>query len=81
MATGFNPAAASAALQMGARLIWMPTQDAHTRHEAGLLSLRRIRPELPAVWYAAPPIDGAASNDLRLIRESARHLASGGAPL
>lgn len=64
---GFNPAAVAAALLMGARVVWMPTQDAHTQHGAGLPSLRTLCPGLPAVTYAAPPVDPSTTDSLRTI--------------
>ena len=42
-----------AALLMGARVVWMPTQDAHTQQQAGLPSLRTRCPGLPTVSYTA----------------------------
>jgi hypothetical protein len=71
---GFNPAAVAAALLMGARVVWMPTQDAHTQQDAGLPSLRTRCPGLPAVSYAAPPVAAAAADSLReILRLVAEH--------
>ncbi|MFI6345849.1 DUF6282 family protein [Streptomyces sp. NPDC050560] len=64
---GFNPAAAAAALLAGARVVWMPTQDAHTQHGTGLPALRTRCPALPAVGYAAPPVDPTTADALRTI--------------
>jgi len=66
---GINPAAVAAALMMGARVIWMPTADAHTQEAAGLPRLCRQRPELSQATYAIPPIDWSAEGPVRQILE------------
>src|SRR5450755_83907 len=45
-AGGLNPAAVAAALAFGARIIWMPTTDAHTQQTAGLPRLCAAMPQL-----------------------------------
>jgi hypothetical protein len=66
---GTNPAAVAAALAMGARVIWMPTADAHTQHAVGPLRLCVRRPELPGTTYAIPPVDWSAGPRVRQILE------------
>jgi Family of unknown function (DUF6282) len=78
---GINPAAVAAAIAMGARVIWMPTADAHTQHAAGLPRLCVQWPELPGTTYAIPPIDWSAGPRVRqilqLIAEADAVLATG----
>jgi len=78
---GINPAAVAAALAMGARVIWMPTTDAHTQRAAGLPRLCSQRPGLPGTTYAIPPIDWSADHRVRqsltLIAEADAVLATG----
>lgn len=78
---GLNPAAVAAALAMGARVIWMPTADAHTQQAAGLPRLCRIRPELASTTYAIPPVDPGTEAAVRqivsLIAEADAVLATG----
>ncbi len=78
---GINPAAVAAALMMGARIIWMPTADAHTQHAAGLPRLCGHRPGLSATTYAIPPVDWSAESRvydiLDLIAEADAVLATG----
>ncbi len=66
---GLNPAAVAAALAFGARVIWMPTTDAHTQALAGLPRLCRTMPELAATTYAIPPVDPSTEPSLRQIVE------------
>lgn len=78
---GINPAAVAAALAMGARVIWMPTADAHTQHAAGLPRLSSLRPGLSATTYAIPPVDWSTADRVRqilnLIAEADAVLATG----
>lgn len=78
---GVNPAAVAAALAMGARVIWMPTADAHTQHSAGLPRLCRHRPGLSDASYAIPPVDWSSEDRIRqilaLIAEADAVLATG----
>jgi hypothetical protein len=78
---GINPAAVAAALTMGARVIWMPTADAHTQYAAGLPRLSSLRPGLSATTYAIPPVDWSTSDRvheiLNLIAEADAVLATG----
>jgi hypothetical protein len=78
---GINPAAVAVALAMGARVIWMPTADAHTQHAAGLPRLSSLRPGLSATTYAIPPVDWSAADRVRqilnLIAEADAVLATG----
>jgi hypothetical protein len=80
-AGGINPAAVAAALAMGARVIWMPTADAHTQHAAGLPRLCSLRPGLSATTYAIPPVDWSTGDRVRqilnLIAEADAVLATG----
>ncbi|GAA3937470.1 DUF6282 family protein [Microbacterium soli] len=64
---GINPEAVAAALEMGARVVWMPTADAHTQQTAGLPRLCCGRPELSQVTYAIPPVDYSTAEACRLI--------------
>lgn len=68
-AGGINPAAVAAALTMGARVIWMPTADAHTQATAGLPRLCHERPGLVDTTYAIPPVDPSAGERVRRILE------------
>jgi len=80
-AGGINPAAVAAALMMGARVIWMPTTDAHTQQTAGLPRLCCQRPQLAGTTYAIPPVDWATEQHvhqiLALIAEADAVLATG----
>ncbi|MGH9292647.1 MAG: DUF6282 family protein [Acidimicrobiales bacterium] len=58
---GINPSAVAAALDMGARVIWMPTADSHTQQASGLHRLCRDHPELGQASYAVPPVDWSAA--------------------
>ena len=64
---GINPAAVEAALTMGARVIWMPTADAHTQQSAGLPRLCSASNGLPATTYAIPPIDWSVADAVQQI--------------
>jgi hypothetical protein len=66
---GINPVAVEAALMMGARVIWMPTTDAHTQAAAGLPRLCLLRPGLPDTTYAVPPVDWSVERQARRILE------------
>jgi hypothetical protein len=66
---GINPAAVAAALAMGARIIWMPTTDAHTQEAAGLWRLCRQVPALADTPYAIPPVDRSAESRVRAVLE------------
>lgn len=66
-AGGLNPAAVAAALAMGARIIWMPTTDAHTQQSADLPRLCRTLPRLAGTTYAIPPVDWATEASVRQI--------------
>ncbi|MGH3631762.1 MAG: DUF6282 family protein, partial [Sciscionella sp.] len=80
-AGGINPAAVAAALDMGARVIWMPTADAHTQAEAGLPRLCCEHEGLADTTYAIPPIDWSVEASVRqilaLIADADAVLASG----
>jgi hypothetical protein len=80
-AGGLNPAAVAAALAMGARVIWMPTTDAHTQQAAGLPRLCGQLPDLPRDTYAIPPVAWSAESSVRqivaLIAEADAVLATG----
>lgn len=64
---GINPTAVAAALDLGARVVWMPTADAHTQHAAGLPRLCDARPRLGPATYAIPPVDPSAAADVELV--------------
>jgi Family of unknown function (DUF6282) len=75
---GINPAAVSATLALGGRVVWMPTLDARAHRERGL--------PLPNGWpvaagIAVPPVDerhaGAVDDILRLVAEADAVLATG----
>jgi hypothetical protein len=78
---GLNPAAVAASLQMGARVIWMPTADARAQEAAGLPRLCRTQPRLMATTYAIPPVDPGSEDNVRrivaLIAEADAVLATG----
>lgn len=78
---GLNPAAVAAALTMGARVIWMPTADAHTQAAAGRPRLCCQQPRLSTTTYAIPPIDPSSAERVRqilaLIADADAVLASG----
>jgi hypothetical protein len=67
---GLNPSAVVASLQMGARVIWMPTADARAQQIAGLPRLCQTHPELPSTTYAIPPIDPSSEQPVRQILAS-----------
>ncbi len=64
---GLNPAAVRAALAMGARMIWMPTADAHTQKSAGLPRLCSASNGLSDVTYAIPPVDWSVAEPVQQI--------------
>lgn len=66
---GFNPAAVAAALLMGARVVWMPTQDALSHREVGLPCLGHQQPRVACRGYAAPPVDPTQEEPLLAILE------------
>lgn len=68
-AGGINPTAVAAALGMGARVIWMPTADAHTQASAGLPRLCCGHEHLPETTYAIPPVDWSVSDAVHRILE------------
>lgn len=78
---GLNTAAVAASLAMGARVIWMPTADAHTQQAAGLPRLCHTQPHVPSITYAIPPIDPSAEAGVRqivtLVAEADAVLATG----
>jgi hypothetical protein len=78
---GLNPTAVAAALAMGARVIWMPTADAHTQEVAGLPRLSRTQPRITEATYAIPPVDPATEDAVRrivaLVAEADAVLATG----
>lgn len=64
---GINPAAVEAALAMGARVIWMPTADAHTQQSAGLPRLCNASNGLSHTTYAIPPVDWSTAEHVQQI--------------
>ena len=66
-AGGFNPSAVAAALECGARVVWMPTADAHTQRAAGLPRLCGVNPAVPDAVFAAPPVDPSTEDAITAI--------------
>ncbi len=65
---GLNPAAAAAALTLGARVVWLPTVDARAHRDAALSHPPSCTPELGVgPSYAAPPRDNSTAAALRTI--------------
>lgn len=64
---GVNPAAVTASLASGGRVVWMPTADAHTQARAGLPRLCDHEPRLPPHAYAVPPVDPRAQETTDLV--------------
>lgn len=65
---GLNPAAAAAALSLGARVVWLPTVDARAHREAALSHPPSCTPVLgEGPSYAAPPLDASTAEPLRTI--------------
>lgn len=68
VAGGLNPAAAAAALTMGARVVWLPTVDARAHRAAALTHPPSCAPVLgDGPSYAAPPVDPSTAADLRTV--------------
>jgi hypothetical protein len=80
-AGGINPSAVAAALAMGARMIWMPTADAHTQQAAGLPRLCCVDGGVSDTTYAIPPVDPGTEEAVRrivaMIAEADAVLATG----
>jgi hypothetical protein len=78
---GVNPSAVAAALDEGARVVWMPTADAATQEAAGLPRLCGLHPRLPGATFSIPPVDrtseSAVGDVLDLIAEADAVLATG----
>lgn len=79
---GFNPAAVAVQLALGARVVWMPTEDAVLHRQGGLprgLAGHPVLGDQPG--YGIPPVDGtsaAAIDDiLELIASADAVLATG----
>ena len=65
---GLNPAAAAAALTLGARVVWLPTVDAVAHRAAALSHPPSCAPVLgEGPCYAAPPLDPSSAGPLRTI--------------
>lgn len=65
---GINPAAAAAALSLGARVVWLPTVDARAHREVALSHPPSCTPVLgEGPSYTAPPLDPSTSEPLRTI--------------
>ena len=65
---GPNPVAVTAALTMGARIVWLPTVDALRHRRAGLAHPPSCAPALDAgPGYAIPPVDWSTEADVRTI--------------
>lgn len=65
---GLNPAAAATALELGARVVWMPTVDARAHRRAGLATPPPCHRSGPAGRpLAVPPVDGGAEPAVRRI--------------
>jgi hypothetical protein len=80
-AGGVNPAAVTAALAAGGRVVWMPTADAHTQEQAGLPRLCDLEGRLGRATLAVPPVEpgvqGATDLILALIADHDAVLATG----
>lgn len=63
-AGGLSPTAVEAALGLGARIVWMPTFDAHAHREAGLPPAPI---GAPSPGLSIPPADGRAEEVVRRI--------------
>ena len=78
---GINPSAVAAALDQGARVVWMPTADAAAQRAAGLPRLCGLHRELSGATYAIPPLDWSVEQQvydvLDLIAEADAVLATG----
>lgn len=79
---GFSPIAVATALELGARVVWLPTVDAWTQHAAGLHCPFDGDPVLGrGPEYAAPPVDPRTAEPilsiLRLIADADAVLATG----
>jgi hypothetical protein len=61
---GLNPAAVSSALELGARIVWMPTVDADTHWRAKLPRPPQLRGE---ARYGLPPKDWTTERAVRTI--------------
>jgi hypothetical protein len=72
---GLNPAAAVAALSLGARVVWLPTVDALAHRQASLSHPPSCTPALgEGPSYAAPPLDPSTADPLRTVfRAVAEH--------
>ena len=68
-AGGINVAAVAACLQAGGRVVWMPTQDAHTQATAGLPRLSDIEVRVASSTLAVPPVDPASGSAARAVLE------------
>jgi hypothetical protein len=70
---GFNPIAVDVALELGARIVWMPTMDARASQHPSLPKGRAA--------YAAPPVDSTTEGSIReilaLIADADAVLATG----
>lgn len=65
---GINPAAAVAALTLGARVVWLPTVDARAHRDAALSHPPSCTPSLgEGPSYAAPPRDPSTAEALRTV--------------
>lgn len=80
-AGGVNPAAVAAALEMGGRIIWLPTADAHGASIAAVRRLCDSSAVLAAETYALPPVDWSVASSVKrvlsLISEADAVLATG----
>ncbi|MGH3416626.1 MAG: DUF6282 family protein [Actinocrinis sp.] len=78
---GVNASAVAAALDQGARVIWMPTADAAAQQAAGLPRLCGLHERLPGHTYSIPPRDFSAEQAVRdvldLIAQADAVLATG----
>lgn len=64
---GFNPNAVAAALAMGARVVWMPTEDAAVHSQAGLTRWTDTDERLRTAVLATPPADPSTEAAVRAI--------------
>lgn len=79
-AGGLNPAAVTASLAMGGRVVWLPTVDARAHRLGGLDHPPPCAPQVSAA-YATPPADpstaGVVRTILRLVADADAVLATG----
>jgi hypothetical protein len=78
---GLNPVAVAAALELGARVVWLPTVDARRHRDADLTHPPSCGAGMEVPAYALPPVDPssevAARAIVRLVADADAVLATG----